>query len=180
MTTLVEELTRVTELDRMEANARGIKSFEALIFFRRARPRVMGTKSAVVAVLLINALRTAAETMITANKRFGLWAMRRRTARPTMSTTPVRVRAAVRISRPNIMITASLPKPANACLAGNRPLRMSVNKMPSAMTSAGSRSREKSTKATAMTKRSNAICKVMIPEASPIQGTRPVTRWLAG
>jgi hypothetical protein len=69
MTMLVEELTSVTELARMAENARGMRSFDALVRVRRARPSVMGTNSAVVAVLLMNALSVAAATMITTSSR---------------------------------------------------------------------------------------------------------------
>ena len=64
-----DELTRVTELARMAEKARGMSSFDALTRMRRARPSVIGTKNAVAAVLLMNALTTAEATMTTARSR---------------------------------------------------------------------------------------------------------------
>ena len=57
-----------------------------------------------------------------------------------MSTTPVLIMPAVMTSRPRIMMTVSLPKPANALSDGNRPVAMMASMTPSAITSAGIRS----------------------------------------
>ena len=61
----------------------------------------------------------------------------RRICRESNCTTPVRTNAAVRISRPRIMIDVSLPKPSKARFAGKIPVRMSAIMTPKAVTSAG-------------------------------------------
>jgi hypothetical protein len=61
-TMLVDVLTRVTELVRIDEKASGISNFEGLIFDLRAMPMTTGTKKAVAAVLLMKALRPAAES----------------------------------------------------------------------------------------------------------------------
>ena len=146
---LVEVLTRVTELERIDAKASGRRSRVGLILVRRARPMTTGRKNAVAAVLLITALKLAAATMTTSSSRPGFSPVRRRIHRPARSTTPVFKSAAVRISSARIMITVSLPKPAKASPAGTRPVRVTDRRTPSATTSAGMRSREKSTSAAA-------------------------------
>lgn len=69
---MLDVLTSVTELLRIDENASGISSFDGLIFDRRAMPTTSGMKNAVDAVLLMNAPSTADETMITMSTRFGL------------------------------------------------------------------------------------------------------------
>ncbi len=60
--------------------------------------------------------------------------------RPASSTTPVRISAAVMISKPRIINTASLPNPAKASLVVSSPVRISTTTIPSAITSEGKRS----------------------------------------
>src|SRR5262245_47247063 len=130
MTILVEVLTRVTELVRIEAKAKGISSFEGLIRARWARPKTRGIKNAVEAVLLIKAHIVAEATRITPSSRLGSSPVKRRIARPQISTTPVRTRAAVRINKPRIIITVLLPKPAKAVSAGIKPVRIKESATP--------------------------------------------------
>ena len=64
--------------------------------------------------------------------------------------TPVRTRAAVRISRPRIMMAVSLPNPWKAISGGKIPVNRRAIITPRAMTSAGMVSIENKTRATMM------------------------------
>lgn len=157
----VEVLTSVTELVRIEENAIGISSFDALISDFQAMPNTIGRKNAVEAVLLMNAPRTA-DAIITVHKsRSGVGLARLSTARPAMSTTPVRCRAAVRINRPRIMITVSLPNPSKAFFTGKSPVKTRVSRTPSAVTSADTGSHQNRKTEITTIQRSMAICGVM-------------------
>ena len=72
MTILVDVLINVTELVRIEENARGNKYFEGLDRVLLANPKTIGMKNAVAAVLLMNADKAAAETMIVGKRTAGL------------------------------------------------------------------------------------------------------------
>src|SRR5262245_58434895 len=85
MTMLVDVLIRVTELVKIEEKASGIKNFEALTLARWAKPKTIGTKKAVEAVLLMNAPKTAEATMITINMRLGSLPVWRKMSRPAIS-----------------------------------------------------------------------------------------------
>ena len=63
---LVEVLTRVLELDRMEAKANGIRSLALPTFVRRAYPKTTGSSRVVTAVLLMKALSTKKQVADTA------------------------------------------------------------------------------------------------------------------
>jgi len=167
----VDVLTRVTELVRMEAKARGRSRREGLTRARAAIPTVTGRKKAVVAVLLMNADNPAAASMINTGRRCGLVPARRRIARPAMSTTPVRCSAAVRIKRPRMTITVSLPKPAKARSAGTRPVRISASTVPNATTSVGTNSTENSARAAPRTISSRIIGQVMRSVLLSVAGT---------
>jgi hypothetical protein len=153
----VDVLKSVHELVRMEANESGSRNFETLCRARAATPKVTGRKKAVAAVLLRNAENVATEIRITRSSRFGSVPPNRRMYRPARSTHPVRQRAAVMMSSPKIIITASLPKPANALSAGSTPQQTRARSKLSATTSAGMISHEKKTMAAAMRTRTVAI-----------------------
>lgn len=72
---------------------------------RLAIPKTIGIKKAVEAVLLMKAPSTAEETITTIWSRHGSSPVCRTMYRPTTSITPVRIKAAVRMRRPRIMIT---------------------------------------------------------------------------
>ncbi len=65
------------------------------------------------------------------------------------------------ISRPRIIITVSLLKPAKALSAGSRPVAITASMTPSATTSAGMRSQANSTTATLRIARQMAMSGVM-------------------
>ena len=161
-TMFVEVLTSVTELVTIEANASGMRSFDALTPDFFAMPKTIGRKNAVEAVLLMNAPMPAEASMTIQSSRSGSVPAWRNTARPASSTTPVRSSAAVRMSRPRIMMTVSLPKPANACFAGSSPVKASASSRPSAMTSDETRSHQNSASAAASRQRRRRIWGVMI------------------
>jgi hypothetical protein len=160
-TTFVEVPIKVTELARIEAKASGIRSLEALIFALRARPITTGIKKAVAAVLLINELNPAEATITIPKTRFGLLPVFSDKYLPNISTAPVRTRAAVKINKPRINMTVSLPNPANALSNGSKPVKIKVNKMPRATTSTGTHSTENSTRVIARINRRRAIDTVM-------------------
>ena len=114
MTILVEELTRVIELARMAAKARGMRYLEGLALLRRARLMVMGMKKAVEAVLLRKALITAAAIMMMVKRCSDLPVEFFSRACPVISITPVLERPAVMMRMPRIIMLVSLPNPAKA------------------------------------------------------------------
>ena len=154
----------------MPENASGMRSLEALISAFFARPKTIGRKNAVEAVLLMTDPRPAETTITIRYRRSGSLPVWRSTARPVSSTTPVRSRAAVRMSSPRIMITASLPKPSKALSFGRSPVNTSASSTPSATTSAAMRSQENNARAAARMQSSRAIWKFMPGKtnASPI------------
>jgi hypothetical protein len=155
--TFVEVLTSVTELDKMAANAIGINNFEALIFARLLSPRMTGKKKAAAAVLLMKALMAATAIMVAGNKLPGFLLVKSNKVRPTSSTTPVRIKAAVITSNPKSNMTVSLPNPANAWSRGTNPRMIRVIRTPRAVTSGDTHSKENNSKAI-----TNMISKRMI------------------
>jgi hypothetical protein len=70
-TIFVEVLTRVTELLKMDENARGMSNLDGLIRVRRAIPITTGINRAVEAVLLMNAPMKAERTITTRSSLAG-------------------------------------------------------------------------------------------------------------
>ncbi len=157
MTTFVEVLINVTELERMEANASGMSSTDGDTLAFAATPSTTGKKNAAAAVLLMKALNVPTLSMITSSNgatREPAWRM---IPRPTKSTTPVFTKAVVMMSRPRIIKTVSLPNPANASFAGTNPVIASARRRPSPTTSLDTHSTEKNTTATVIRLSSKAI-----------------------
>jgi hypothetical protein len=124
-TRFVDVPTSSTDDVTMEAKASGRSSGRTGVRARRASPRTTGTRNAVAAVLLMNVLSVAAVSTTTARIRNGARPVKRNMRPPRASTTPVRESAAVRIRRPRITMTVSLPKPRNASAGVNTPVATS-------------------------------------------------------
>ena len=120
-----------------------------------------GTKKAVEAVLLMNAPRPADASITTTNSRMGDVPVNLRIFPPTRSTTPVRMRAAVRMSSPRIMITVSLPNPWKATSGLSSLVKTRASTSESAVTSGEIFSMENRTTAASVKHRSRPISKVM-------------------
>jgi hypothetical protein len=161
MTMFVDVLTSDTELVRMEANARGRRYRDGLVACFIARPRTMGMKKAVAAVLLINADRKDTESIITATRTAVLLPTCPNMYRPTKSTIPVWDRAAVMMKKPRIIMTVPLPKPANAWSVEIKLRAVTARRTPSATTSAGILSQANRKMAAPNTARHWAICGVI-------------------
>jgi hypothetical protein len=71
MTTFVEVLISVTELERIDANAIGINSREALIFVCWLKPKSTGKKNAAEAVLLMKAPNIVTTIMVAGSRLAG-------------------------------------------------------------------------------------------------------------
>lgn len=162
MTILVEELTRVIELARMAAKARGINRREGLFFVRRARLIVIGIKKAVAAVLLRKALIAAAAIMMTVKSCSGLPVECLSKAWPVISITPVLDSPAVMIRMPRIIMLVLLPKPAKAVSGGSSLVRITAISTVRATTSTGKYSMENRTTARTMIPSRRAMGSVMI------------------
>lgn len=150
-------LIKVTELARIAAKAIGINRRETLSFKRWLKSSTTGKKNAAAAVLLIKELNVPTDTIVTSNNRLGWSRIYWTSRRLTMSTTPVRIKAAVIINKPSSRITVSLPNPAKALSTGTRPHRTTATSTPRAVTSGGTHSNVNRSKAITRMIRSKKI-----------------------
>ncbi len=115
---------------------------------------------AVVVVFFITAAQNAAANMISAVMRNSLSPAARCKRRPTRSITPVFASPPVKMKRPAIVMTMSLPNPAKASVTVSVLVRTSAITSRTDTTSIGIRSRLKRTRATISSARTIAICVV--------------------
>ena len=156
---------------RIAPNASGINSLEGLIFLRAAIPSTTGRNIAVVVVFFMTAAQSAAENMISAVIQNSLSPAARCKRRPTSSITPVFASPPVRINRPAIVITMSLPKPAKASAAVSVLVRTSAITRRSATSSIGIRSVANRTTATNSRMRTMAIGVVISSRKHTLKST---------
>jgi hypothetical protein len=133
---------------RIAPKASGIKSFDGRTRARCAMPKTTGTNIAVVVVFFITEAHPAAVNMISVVSLNSLPPAMRWRRRPTRSTTPVLTSPPVSTKSPAMVMTMSLPKPANASETLSVPVSTSPMTSRMVTTSIGIFSVPKSTSAT--------------------------------